>query len=82
MQYVQNPSTLINAIAIKLGRTGFVKFSCISFKHSIRGELNTFLNSHSFDQGFDYKDHLPGDIEVTGGIAELISHPLRTNSKT
>lgn len=52
----------VNAVALKFGREGYVKISVLSPKILVGEHLDTMLQSHKFDAGFDYEDYKSGDI--------------------
>jgi uncharacterized membrane-anchored protein len=66
---------LVNAVALRLGRNGYEKFTWIVPPEEFRpasGTLDAALKSHTFDPDYRYSDHLSTDKVAGYGIAALI----------
>lgn len=69
--------TWLNAVAIKLGREGYHKFIWVGdmqlYKESGPTVLNTILNSHAYDPGYNHSDHKDGDKVAAYSLAGLMA---------
>ena len=68
--------TIINAIALKLGRRGFNKFTWIGRPDQYNpsdGILREALNNYKFEKGFRYADYSTGDKIAAVGLASLVA---------
>lgn len=66
----------INAVALKLGRKGFERFTWVTTKklyESSTSHLNAMLSSFCFDPGFQYSDYTITDKIADYGIASLVA---------
>lgn len=67
----------VNAVAIRLARNGYEKFTLITSKSNFLGagkdQLAPLLKAHSFDSGYRYEDYIPGDKIAEYGIAALVA---------
>ena len=69
----------INAVALKLGRNGFEKITWITDPNSLSASLDGFhaaINSHKFNPGYRYLDHVATDRAATYGVAGLVAGVL------
>jgi uncharacterized membrane-anchored protein len=69
----------INAVALKLGRNGFEKVTWIADASSIQAGLDGFrsaIDSHQFDPGYRYVDHVSTDRVAAYGVAGLVAGVL------
>jgi uncharacterized membrane-anchored protein len=66
---------LVNAIALRLGRSGYEKLTWIGAPEAYKavgGDLDIMLRAHSFDVGQRYEDHISTDRVAGYGIAALV----------
>jgi uncharacterized membrane-anchored protein len=69
----------INAVALKLGRNGLEKITWITDPNSLSASLDGFhaaINSHEFNPGYRYLDHVATDRAATYGVAGLVAGVL------
>ncbi len=67
---------IVNAIALKLGREGFTKFTWIGEPDQFnpaKGLLTDTLQNHNFEDGFLYADYSTGDKVAAFGLASLVA---------
>ncbi len=67
---------LVNAVAVKLGRYGFQTLTWAGTWEEYAASndlLKALLESHTFDPGYGYRDHAPGDQAAGFGIASLVA---------
>lgn len=67
--------SLINAVALQLGRHGYERFTLVSSGSDPTGDaavLAGAVNAYRFDKGFRFSDYVPGDKVAGFGIAALV----------
>ena len=67
---------IVNSIALRLGRKGYEQLNWITDRSNyvpVGGQLDIMLRAHSFDPGYQYSDHSPGDKTALYGIAGLVA---------
>jgi uncharacterized membrane-anchored protein len=67
---------IVNSIALRLGRNGYERLNWIADRinyASVGGQLDVMLRAHTFEPGFQYADHQPGDKAALYGIAGLVA---------
>jgi uncharacterized membrane-anchored protein len=72
-------SKLINAVALKLGRNGVERIIWIPSLDNINASLDGFhtaVNSHEFEPGYRYTDHVASDRAAAYGVAGLVAGVL------
>jgi uncharacterized membrane-anchored protein len=72
-------TTLVNSVALKLGRSGFERIVWITdpLRANGRDELSLAVNNHQFDNGAGYTDYKPGQDRVAEyGVAGLVASAL------
>jgi uncharacterized membrane-anchored protein len=70
---------VINAIALKLGRNGVEKITWITDPNSPGASLDGFhaaIDSHEFNSGYRYLDHVATDHAAAYGVAGLVAGVL------
>lgn len=71
-----------NAVALRLGRTGYTEFTWAGSLGSLQSSgnhpelLQAALDTHEFDEGYRYTDFQEGDKVATYGIAGLVATAL------
>jgi uncharacterized membrane-anchored protein len=76
---------VVNTITLKLGKEGYEKLIWVGPKElysNSDGLLDTMLEGHKFDQGFQYADYSIGDKVAAFGIASLVAVTAGGKSKT
>jgi uncharacterized membrane-anchored protein len=74
--------TLVNSVAIRLGREGYEQITWITPRSAyvpFGGLLDTMLRAHSFDPGYHYTDYRMGDKLAGYGIATLVAGTVGGN---
>jgi uncharacterized membrane-anchored protein len=67
--------SLVNAVALQLGRHGYERFTLVSNGRDPVGDaalLAGAVNAYRFDKGFRFSDYMPGDKVAGYGIAALV----------
>jgi len=67
--------SLVNAVALQLGRHGYERFTLVSNGSDPKGDaaqLAAAVNAYRFDKGFRFSDYVPGDKLAGYGIAALV----------
>lgn len=75
-QEEDDEDNFVNAVAIRLARNGYEEFTLITSKSNFltgKDQLAPLLKAHSFDSGYRYEDHIPGDKIAEYGIAALVT---------
>ena len=76
-----------NAVALRLGRTGYTEFTWVGSTEQFKGSrgrpdlLNQGLAIHAFDAGYRYEDFRDGDKVAAYGIAGVMAAALGLESK-
>ncbi len=68
--------TIINSIALKLGRYGFMEITLIVLPENVSGSsetLESILATHAYNDGQRYADFQDGDKVATLGLAALVA---------
>lgn len=81
----ESKCSVINSIALKLGRCGYEKFNWVTDKYSYfstTNELNIMLNAYNFNKHFRYEDYepQPSGTTLNYGIAKVIAINLGINA--
>ena len=77
-----NDSHWVNAVALRLGRTGYTEFTWVGSVEGFRTAgsrpalLDEALAIHSFEEGYRYQDFKDGDKVAAYGIAGLVATAL------
>jgi uncharacterized membrane-anchored protein len=67
--------SLVNAVALQLGRHGYERFTLVSDGSDPKGDaaqLAAAVQAYRFDKGFRFSDYVPGDKVAGYGIAALV----------
>jgi uncharacterized membrane-anchored protein len=67
--------TIVNAVAMQLGRQGYERFTLVSNGKDPNGDaalLSSAAGDYSFDPGFRFSDYVKGDKLAGYGIAALV----------
>jgi uncharacterized membrane-anchored protein len=82
MELKDTDSHWANAVALRLGRTGYTEFTWAGSIALLQNSgnhpelLNTALDTHEFDEGYRYTDFQEGDKVAAFGIAGLVATAL------
>jgi uncharacterized membrane-anchored protein len=82
MELKDTDSHWANAVALRLGRTGYTEFTWAGSIGLLQSSgnhpelLRTALNTHEFDEGYRYTDFQEGDKVAAYGIAGLVATAL------
>jgi uncharacterized membrane-anchored protein len=75
IEATESGTDTVNAVAIRLGRTGFEKFTFITSLNNyqpVGGPLDLMLREFSFPPGSTYQEHISTDKAAGYGIAALV----------
>jgi uncharacterized membrane-anchored protein len=82
MELKDKDSHWANAVALRLGRTGYTEFTWAGSIESLQSNgnhpelLRIALDTHEFDEGYRYTDFQEGDKVAAYGIAGLVATAL------
>ena len=82
MELKDTDSHWANAVALRLGRTGYTELTWAGSIESLKNSgnhpelLQAALDTHAFDQGYRYTDFQEGDKVAAYGIAGLVATAL------
>jgi uncharacterized membrane-anchored protein len=82
MELKDTDSHWANAVALRLGRTGYTQFTWAGSIGLLQNSgnhpelLTTALDTHAFDEGYRYSDFQEGDKVAAYGIAGLVATAL------